>query len=184
MLDTKYKLSKQTVVLHWLISVLIIGMLILGFTLANMERSELKGELMMYHKSFGFILLFLASWRLIWRLLNGFLKSLPSHHKHETMLSHVIVVILLAASVLMPLSGVVMSWTGGRSVDLFGLEIGPFAALESEAISKFAGGLHGPIAVILVAAITLHILGALKHVIIDKDDTLARMKGKDIFADK
>lgn len=181
MLDTKYKLSKQTVILHWLIALLIIALLVVGIVLSNMERSPAKGELMMYHKSFGLIVLVLASWRLIWRLINGFIKPLPSHHKHEIMLAHTVVVILLVASVLMPLSGVVMTLAGGHSLDLFGLEIGPFA-FTSEPLANFAKGTHGVTAVVLMVAIGLHILGTIKHAVIDKDQTLNRIKGKDIFS--
>lgn len=179
MLDTKYKFSRQTILLHWLIALLVIGMLIFGMVLDSMPRGEEKGQLMMYHKSLGLLIFVLASWRLVWRLLNGTLKPLPTHKPHEILLAHWVHWILLIATILMPLSGVVMSIAGGRPLVFFGLTMGPFD-FKSETLGQFAGSAHGIIALVLIVAIGLHVLGALKHVIIDRDDTLARMKGKDL----
>jgi cytochrome b561 len=74
----------------------------------------------------------------------------------------------------MPLSGVLMSMLGGRPIDMFGLfAIPPLA--EIEGAGKLARAVHGYAAWALAGLITLHVAAALKHLIVDKDATVARM---------
>ncbi len=81
---------------------------------------------------------------------------------------------LLEALIVMPLSGVLMSLLGGRPIDMFGLfAIPPLA--EIEGAGKLARAVHGYAAWALTGLITLHVAAALKHLIVDKDGTVARM---------
>ena len=54
-------------VFHWLIAVLIIGLLPMGLFMSGMENSPLKFEIFALHKSFGLLVFFLGLARVVWR---------------------------------------------------------------------------------------------------------------------
>ncbi|OZB17968.1 MAG: hypothetical protein B7X53_04805 [Hyphomonas sp. 34-62-18] len=74
----------------------------------------------------------------------------------------------------MPLSGVLMSLLGGRPINFFDLFLIPPIAENKEAAGLLRQ-VHGYVAYALAGLIGLHILAALKHAVIDRDGTLARM---------
>lgn len=89
----------------------------------------------------------------------------------------------------MPVSGFLMSALGGRGLDVFGLEIVALNAdplnpneviAYNETIANLGHSVHHWLGYILIATVALHVFGALKHHVIDKDGTLKRMFGKQI----
>ena len=89
----------------------------------------------------------------------------------------------------MPLSGFVMSATGGYGVSVFGLELvafnpspsNPMEALPINESLAFIGHImHSFGGQVLILAVLLHIAGALKHHFVDKDGTLQRMLGNKV----
>lgn len=62
--DTREKLSPLSVTLHWVIGLVMIGMVFFGLWLADLPRGyPNKGELTDLHRSIGLIVLVLAAWR-------------------------------------------------------------------------------------------------------------------------
>lgn len=87
----------------------------------------------------------------------------------------------------MPISGMMMSGFGGHGIFIFGFELvamNPVPANPNEVIAtnaQLAGighEMHGFIGEVLIFAIVLHVVGAVKHHVIDKDNTLRRMLGR------
>ncbi|MGX9350614.1 cytochrome b [Shimia sp. W99] len=161
---------------HWGIALLMIAMLVMGiYVFKIMPDGPDKGALVGLHKSFGLLILMLGSWRVAWRLRQGFLPSL--HGGWQARLAHVIHWLLLAGIVVMPVSGLLMSYFGGRETGFFGLftiPAGPKIGLLNE-IGHIA---HGLFAMLMIAAVLLHVLGAVKHALMDRDSTMARMTGR------
>jgi cytochrome b561 len=58
-------------------------------------------------------------------------------------------------------------------VKWFGLDFLP--GLDNKGIREVFEGIHENVGIILLVLVALHVVGALKHKIIDKDDTLKRM---------
>lgn len=163
---------------HWGIAILMIGMLIFGFYIEFLvPRGPGKGELFGIHKSIGVIVLLLGSWRVLWRVVQGFKEDIGTPPKWQSAIAKLVHWILLVGIIVMPLSGLVGSIFGGRAVSVFGWFTIP-AATKIEAISGFAYQVHGMFALLMVGAIAIHFFGALKHQIIDKDATMARMTGR------
>lgn len=163
---------------HWGIALLIIGMLIFGFYIEFVvPRGPEKGALFGIHKSIGVLVLILGSWRVLWRLMQGFKSDIGTPPKWQSFLAKLVHWILLVGIIVMPLSGLMGSIFGGRAVEVFGWFTIP-AATKVESISGLAYQIHGMFAFLMVAAIALHIAGALKHQIVDKDRTMARMTGR------
>ena len=183
MLDTEKQLSRMTIVLHWLVGISIILLLAVGTYMVNTETWSLYP----WHKSIGILVAVLAIFRILWRVKNGWLTPVATYTDLEVNLAKFIHWILIIATILMPLSGFLMSALGGNGVAFFGIELvartpdvmDPTKVLAHNAfLASTFHFLHHWVGYILIGAIALHIAGALKHHIIDKDSTLKRMLGK------
>ena len=181
--DTASILSKTTVRLHWLVAIMMIGLLAVGI---YMEEQEVYA-LYPWHKSLGVLILLLVIPRIIWRAMNGWPKSQGEYSSIEVILAKLVHWLLIIGTVLMPVSGMMMSGFGGHGIFVFGIELmamnsDPTNTNEVIAVNGQLAGLghemHGIGGNVLIAAIVLHVVGAIKHHIIDKDDTLNRMLGK------
>ena len=176
-MDSKNQLTKTTVALHWIIAIGMIGSIVLGIVVEEMSRGELKGVLMGLHKSVGLLVLLLALYRIFWRFLNGFpepLRVVPAWQERIARLVHQL---LLLGTVLMPVSGVLLSVGEGYSVAFFGLELigsGP----ENELLEELGEGIHEGGANLIIAAIVIHVLASVKHHLFNNDGTMQRMLGK------
>ena len=184
MSNTREKLSTTTIGLHWLLAAGMIGMLAFGLYLEDLPRSPDKAQLIGIHKTIGIVVLIAALVRLMWRRIDPYPDQVGSYTLREQRLSKIVHILLLIGTVLLPLSGIMMSLGGGYPVPVLGLfDIVPFGKNEFVANIGHIG--HGLGVKILIAAIVLHIAGALKNHITDKDGTIGRMAGKRVeIADK
>ncbi|MFY0660977.1 MAG: cytochrome b [Shimia sp.] len=157
---------------HWVVALLVIGLLASGVALDMVLEGAAKAPVRNVHKAVGLLALGLGSWRVIWRLRQGFLA--PLHHDWQARVAHWAHVILLVGIIAMPVSGVVMSYFGGHSIGFFGLFTIP-GGPKVEWINGLAGTVHGVMGKVMIATVLLHVLGAVKHVVIDRDGTMARM---------
>lgn len=163
---------------HWTVALLMIGLLSVGIYMAEFSEYSLYP----IHKSMGVLALLLILPRIVTRVIKGWPAAAGNYAAHEKILSKVAHWVLILGTLLMPISGMVMSGMGGHGISVFGIELmaknvnaaGKVEAINP-AIAGFAHGAHGWIAYIVIGALVLHILGALKHHIIDKDRTLARI---------
>lgn len=167
-----------SIINHWGIALLIIGMLFFGFYIEFFApNGPEKGALFGIHKAIGVMVFVLGGWRVVWRLIQGFKEEAGPAPKWQSFIASSVHWILLAGILVMPLSGLVGSLYGGRGIDVFGWFSIP-AATEVKAISNAAYQIHGLFAYLMVGALFLHIAGALKHHFVDKDATLRRMLGR------
>ncbi|SET67566.1 cytochrome b [Thalassotalea agarivorans] len=182
-LDTKEKLSSKTIVLHWIVGVMMIILLAVGVYMTETENHALYP----IHKSFGVLILIFVVPRVFWRMKNGWPEPVSQYSMIEITLSKLIHWVLIIGTVLMPVSGMMMSGYGGHGIAIFGLELVPmnFDPTNPKEVIPINGALaglghqmHGLIGNILIGAIVLHFAGALKHHLIDKDGTMRRMLGK------
>jgi len=160
---------------HWCVSLIIIGLLIVGFTMTSMEPSADKWELYSMHKATGVVVLSLVSLRFLWRLINVKLDlpaDLPSWQKSASRVTHYLLYVFMF---LMPISGVLMSVLGGHEVNVFSLFTIPAAEEKSVSLAQFFNNIHGISAFIFVGLISLHIAAGLYHHFVRKDNILNRM---------
>ena len=83
---------------HWCVSLIIIGLLIVGFTMTSMEPSADKWELYSMHKATGVVVLSLVSLRFLWRLINVKLDlpaDLPSWQKLASRVTHYLLYVFM-----------------------------------------------------------------------------------------
>lgn len=176
--NTQTTLSGTTKLLHIIIALGMITLLTVGIIMSEFELFFLYD----IHKSFGAIIFVLALIRVLWRIKKGWPSATGVASKIQQAIAKVIHWTLIISTVLYPLSGLMMSIGGGHGLAIFGLEIvaeTADAAGDAIPVNAFIGGLghdiHGLIVYIVIAAIVLHVIGALKHHLIDKDATITRM---------
>ena len=185
MSDTREKLSTTSVGLHWLIGLTMIGMVLFGLYLGGLKCDDAdaackasKSGLTALHKSIGMLVLVFAAWRVVRRLSIGMLEYVGDYATWEKVLSKVVGVFLLFATLALPLSGILMTIYAARPISVFGVQVIPQLLAER---NKEVGGLfheaHEWLGWMLLGAVALHIAGALKHHVIDGDGTLKRMLG-------
>lgn len=163
---------------HWLLAAGIIFMLAFGFyVFEGMERGPEMRAMADLHKSIGVLILVVGAWRVGWRLFAGFPPLLgdgPAWRDRAAKAAHGV---LLAAILIMPLSGLGHAYFGARPVDVFGLFVIP-AGPENRFMSELTEVVHVVGAWALVAVVALHAAGAAKRHFVDRDATLRRMLGR------
>ncbi len=176
--DTREKLARASVVLHWLVAIAMIGMLAFGLYLSQMERGDAKSALVQVHKSFGSLVLFLVMARIWWRVRQGALAPIGNHPRWEQITAKASHHFLLFATIAMPLTGFIRSIGRGRSIDIFGFPFIPqLLAERNDTISAIGSTAHEVIAYATLAVLAIHVTAAFKHHVIDRDGTLRRMLG-------
>lgn len=180
MKDTPQKLSHTTIALHWIVGLGMIGLIGVGLYMSKNEAFHLYP----IHKSMGAILFIFILWRIIWRLMNGFPKPVGHYSTIERYLSKIVHWVLIIGTLMYPVSGMIMSVMGGRGAAIFGLQLIPPNLIDgkpfplNESLAGMGAQIHQTITPIMIIAIVLHIVGAYKHHLVDKDNTLRRMLGR------
>jgi len=163
---------------HWLIALSIIANLGLGYWAEGMALSPTKVEAFYWHKSIGLTVLWLALLRLLWRFTNPSPRLPTGMAGWERGLAHTSHVLLYVLMIAMPLSGWVIHSAANFPLDLYGVfpvpDLIPSSA-DEDAIGDLAKVAHYWMFIAICGLLTLHILGALKHHIVNRDDVLKRM---------
>jgi cytochrome b561 len=177
--NTTSAYGKLTIILHWVMALLIIGLLLLGFFLDDFDK-ESKLQFVNLHKATGFTVLILVLFRWFWTLTSPKVQPLPNWSKKDIGISHAVKWSLMLLMLIMPLSGWFMSMYAGYGIDFFGLfDIATFVEKNKET-KHFYHEVHEIGGIVIAVAISLHLLAALKHHFIVKDDTLNRMLGRKV----
>lgn len=173
--NTDQRYGAIAILLHWLMAVLIIGMLILGLLMVRLPISLQKLKWYGWHKEYGLLVLLLASVRLGWRFGNV-VPMLPAHisglQKLAAHGAHYILYILMFA---MPLTGWMMSSAAGLPVSFFGLFVLPDLMAPNHDLMELLEEVHEWLGYGLIAVICAHAGAALQHHFYHKDDILRRM---------
>ena len=179
--NTPQSFGSITRMFHWLTALLILTAIPLGVIANNMgyETSEAlaqKAQVFSLHKTLGVTAFFLAVFRILWALSQNHPAPLHPERRTETTLAAVIHWLLYISMLAVPLSG----WVHHAATSGFAPILWPFGqnlplVQKSETVAQIAGGLHWVFSKFLIASILLHIAGAAKHHVIDRDATLRRM---------
>ena len=188
--------TKTAKVLHWLIAIGIFGMFALGWFMSELPKEAPKQiaydlfNLGIYtwnlteeisprtfyfnlHKSIGVTIFALILIRILWRISHRPPALLASYKAWESKLASGAHHLLYLLMVALPVSGVIMATYSKYGIKWFGI---PFIkGLDNNPMRELFKDVHEIIGLIILLVIIVHILGALKHKFIDKDETLKRM---------
>ena len=159
---------------HWVMGLMIIGLIIAGFYMASLPNSPQKFQIYALHKATGVVILCLFALRLLWKNINKEVlmpSDLPRLIAFFAKLGHFT---LYCFMFLMPFSGIMMSLYGGHNISLYGLyTIQSFK--KAPQVASFFHDIHMTSAFILSAVIILHVLAAFYHHFIRRDNIVRRM---------
>ena len=174
---------------HWLTALLIFTALPLGIIANDLAHAiydpsiptteddiARAARLFSLHKTIGVTVFFVALARILWAMTQTKPGLLNADNKPEAFAAETVHWLLYGSLVLVPLSG----WIHHAASEGFAPIWWPFGQTlpfipKSVYLSEFAAGLHWLFILVLAASLTLHIVGALKHHVADKDSTLRRM---------
>ena len=182
MTDTK-TYTKVAVILHWLIGLIIIGLLALGLVMGEEDlwSKEVQGQLYGLHKAFGMTVIALTVVRILWRLMNP-PPALPATMKPiELTISKLTHFAFYALMLGIPMTGWALTTAAGYApINIFGIFSWPAMPILADhgtqkELAEQIGEIHELLAYGMMGLLALHIGAALKHQFIDKDGLLWRM---------
>ena len=167
--------SRTAIVLHWLIAVIVIVQFSWGWWMQGISKLPHGPRVDAYnlHKSIGLTILALMCVRALWRWRHP-APPLPAMPHWQTVLAHATHVTLYAVLFLHPLAGYLGSVFSGYPVKYFGIVL-PAWGWKDEELKDFMSAMHLTTSWVLLGAVTLHVAGALKHWLIDRDRLVERM---------
>lgn len=167
--------------LHWLTALLILTAIPLGLiandmVLSGAESAARKAQLFSLHKTLGVAAFAVALLRVLWALVQPRPAPLHPDRRIETLAGEAVHWMLYLSLVAVPFSG----WVHHAATTGFAPILWPFGqglpfVPVSESVAAMAGALHWVFTKLLIASLLLHVAGALKHALIDRDGTLSRM---------
>ena len=161
--------------LHWLMALLILGLLVLGMYMHDLPLSPQKLALYSWHKWAGVTAFVLVWLRLAWRVTHrppaqpegmAPLMRLAAHAGHAA---------LYGLMVVIPLSGWLMSSAKGFQTVWFGVLPIPDLVGKDKELGDLLQQVHQALNLLLMLTLTGHVAAALWHHFVLKDDTLRRM---------
>lgn len=166
------------ITLHWLIALGIAGTFSLGLYMHELPLSPEKLRLYSWHKWVGVTLFLLVLLRLGWRLLNPppeLPDAMPGWLRLAARGGHYLLYFLMLA---VPLSGWLMSSAKGFQTVWFGVLPLPDLLSKDKALGEQLELIHKSLNFLMAFVVIGHVLAALKHHYIDRDDVLTRMLPK------
>jgi cytochrome b561 len=172
--------TAPAVVLHWLLAVLIVGMLALGVYMAGLPFSPQRLRLINWHKWTGIVVLVLSAARLLWRLTHrpppltpAMRAAMPGWRQPAHRLAHALLYLLFFAT---PLAGWAYSSAAGFPVVWFGvLPLPDLVPVDAALADRLYKPLHQACAASLAVLVALHVAAALAHHWLHRDGLLGRM---------
>lgn len=171
---TGWRYSPVAVWLHWLLALLIAGMLALGFYMMSVEDDPGSARWFNLHKSIGLVVLALVLLRVLWRAGHRPAELPASVPSWEVKASSVMHWLLYASMLVMPITGLIGGGYTKFGVAFFGANLPRWAQPNHDAAELFFE-FHETVAWILIALIAVHALAGFKHLWINRDRVFQRM---------
>jgi len=171
--DTRSGYGWLSITLHWLTAFLVLTM----WTLGTMSQTDVEDAAAWYahlHMSIGVSAYLLLWGRILWRCAVGHPAPHPGQNAVLFPVAKAFHYLFLIAIGVMLVSGPLMVWSGGDAIEVFEFAIpSPFA--PSSNLHDLLRHVHGVTASIIILGVLLHILAALKHIVINRDGTFDKI---------
>ncbi|MEZ5938312.1 MAG: cytochrome b/b6 domain-containing protein [Hyphomonadaceae bacterium] len=175
--------TSVAIALHWVIAVGIVGQILFGWWMGDLEDRALRFSMIQLHKSFGITVLVLSVARIVWRLMNPQPPE-PPMPAWQSLAAKAVHVGFYVLMILMPLTGWIMVSASPSGIGTHLFNAVPWAhipglpEMSQEAKRAFhepIENVHSKLAWVAIGLLALHVGAALKHQFIDRDQLMARM---------
>lgn len=176
MSEPRSRYSTVSLILHWGIALAILTQVLLITAHEATEGERISREFVEVHKALGITILLATLFRIVWRLMNP-APPLPDHMKRwEKIAARATHVGFYVALIFMPLSGWAAMSARGRDISFWGLFDWPLLPIEGgRDMARTILDRHELGMKVVYVLVALHVLAALKHHFLDRDDVLRRM---------
>lgn len=164
------------IALHWLLAVLVLGQLALGWWMIGLpDRPKgLQAPWFNLHKSVGLTIAALMLLRLGWRMRHPappLPQSIPRWQRLAARVNHGL---LYACLLLLPLTGYLGSSFSGYPIKYFGITL-PDWGWAAPPLKQFFSTAHVAAVWLLMALVALHVAAALAHLLVNRDGVFGRI---------
>lgn len=173
--DTKTDYGWISIALHWAVFVLVAALFVIGQQMEDLRpNTELGGLLRGLHVSIGMLAGVLIVARIFWRVSRGVPEE-PGSSPLLTAVAALVRYALLAVLVALIVTGPLAVWSGGRDLSIFQMITLPSPMGRIEWLHEGLEEIHEFAANALLPLVGLHVLGALKHLVLDRDGRFQAM---------
>lgn len=177
--DTVTGYGWVSIALHWITAVVIVYLLYVGNTIGSLEGAD-RASVLLRHTSVAICFYVVLVARIVWRLWYGHPQPTVAQRGWAYTLGKWTHMAMVFALALMLVSGPLMHWGYGNSIQVFDWFSIPSPIGQSFGLAGLMHRIHLFGAVVLFVGFLLHIGGVYKHTAFNHDGTLAKM----ILADR
>jgi len=168
-----YRYHGISIVLHWVSAITVFALFAVGFWMVDLDYySSWYQTAPNWHRSVGVLLACVTCIRLC-----CYIFPRPARHKHkvvELWAAKLVKISLLCLLLGLFISGYFITTAVGDALFIFDWFSIP-SIIQFDHLEEYAGQIHEIAAWSLISLTLLHAAAAIKHHVIDKDDTLLRM---------
>lgn len=183
--DVSDRYGPVAMTFHWIVAALIVCAVVAGLLAANADDAHVRA-LVDLHKSFGLTAMALILMRVAWRMTHRPPAFPAQYARLERNFAHAAHLALYVVIVALPLTGYVhdSAWklAATHPIVLFGLfEVPRIGAIQNldpqtkEWIHSTFSAAHTYLGYALYGLLALHLLGVIKHHLVDREPEMARM---------
>lgn len=171
--------TRTAQILHWVMAIIFIIAWGIGFYSGNFLSYEIdgsfKGDVISLHKNIATTIIFLVMIRIFWRYTHPAPKLPDSMSKNMKIAAHLGHLALYFMLIALPVTGCLFSWSLGYPAPvLYLFNLPPLIGVDP-AVTAIAKPVHIWLSWAAGLLIVGHVLAALKHHFIDKDNVLKSM---------
>ena len=174
LIDSTGNYTRTAIALHWLLALMIPAQIGLGWYMLSVEKEPGSETLFALHISIGLTIAMPLLLRATWRAANppaALPANVASWEVKAARISHLLLYLLM---ILLPVTGYLGTSFSGDAVSYFSVPLPGWAA-KDDALKEQFFTVHGVIAWVLVGLVAVHVLGAFKHLLKDRDGVFQRM---------
>lgn len=161
-------------VFHWGTFALFVALFVVANEMVDAPKGPDKFALYGIHKSLGITMFFVLFARISWRMANPTPQDAEASPL-EAKAARTLHLLLYAVLLIMPVSGMVMTFAGGHPVSWFGLVDLPNLIGENKSLLETAKFAHQFAAYGLMTMLAGHVGASLWHQFVRKDGVMKRM---------
>jgi cytochrome b561 len=169
-----WRYGTPAIVLHWVLALLIAFMAGLGWYMMAVEHDPDGPWYMDLHKSVGLIVFALVLLRVLWRVFHKPGPLPAAVPAWQVGLASYTQWLLYGCMLAMPITGILGAEYSRAGLAFFGVPL-QIVATPDRAASKLLFQIHATLVWLLVALVALHVIGGIKHLLVDRDRVFQRM---------